>query len=86
MIHAKRSRLSPAEKNHISRRWKCGQSLHEIGRAYGKPILPSAVCCCLVAVSLLPLLVVRCFTPTEFADIVKRPISSLEVHPTRKVI
>ncbi len=24
--------------------------------------------------------------PTEFADIVKRPISSLEVHPTRRVI
>jgi transposase, IS30 family len=37
MIHAKRSRLSPTEKNDIWSRWKSGQSLHEIGRAYGKP-------------------------------------------------
>jgi IS30 family transposase len=37
MIQQKRSRLSPTEKNDIWRRWKCGQSLHEIGRAYGRP-------------------------------------------------
>ena len=37
MIHAKRSRLSPTEKNDIWKRWKAGQTLHEIGRAYGKP-------------------------------------------------
>jgi IS30 family transposase len=37
MIFAKRSRLSPAEKNDIWNRWKAGQTLHEIGRAYGKP-------------------------------------------------
>lgn len=37
MIQRKRSRVSPREKNDIWRRWKCGQSLHEIGRAYGRP-------------------------------------------------
>lgn len=37
MIQRKRSRVSPTEKNDIWRRWKCGQSLHEIGRAYGRP-------------------------------------------------
>ena len=37
MIQRKRSRLSPAEKIDIWRRWKCGQSQHEIGRAYGRP-------------------------------------------------
>jgi transposase, IS30 family len=37
MIHVKRSRLSPTEKNDIWSRWKAGQSLHEIGRAYGRP-------------------------------------------------
>ena len=31
------SRLSPTEKTDIWSRWKSGQSLHEIGRAYGKP-------------------------------------------------
>jgi IS30 family transposase len=37
MIQRKRSRLSPAEKIDIWRRWKCGQSQHEIGRVYGRP-------------------------------------------------
>jgi IS30 family transposase len=37
VIQRKRSRLSPTEKTDIWRRWKCGQSLHEIGRAYGRP-------------------------------------------------
>src|SRR5882672_9990287 len=37
MIHAKRSRLSSREKNDIWSRWKAGQSLHEIGRAFGRP-------------------------------------------------
>jgi len=37
MIQRKRWRLSPAEKIDIWRRWKCGQSQHEIGRAYGRP-------------------------------------------------
>jgi IS30 family transposase len=37
MNQRKRWRLSPAEKIDIWRRWKCGQSQHEIGRAYGRP-------------------------------------------------
>jgi IS30 family transposase len=37
MKQRKRWRLSPAEKIDIWRRWKCGQSQHEIGRAYGRP-------------------------------------------------
>jgi IS30 family transposase len=37
MIHVKRSRLSPTQKNGIWSRWKAGQTLHEIGRAYGRP-------------------------------------------------
>lgn len=37
MIQRKRWRLSPAEKVDIWRRWKCGQSQHEIGRACGRP-------------------------------------------------
>src|SRR5215472_8431296 len=37
MIQRKRSRLSPTEKADIWRRWKCGQSMHEIGRVHGKP-------------------------------------------------
>jgi len=37
MIQRKRSRLSLEEKQDIWRRWKCGQSQHEIGRAWGRP-------------------------------------------------
>jgi IS30 family transposase len=37
MIKRKRTRLSPTEKNEIWERWKAGQSMHEIGRAYGRP-------------------------------------------------
>jgi IS30 family transposase len=37
MIQRKRWRLSPEEKIDIWRRWKCGQSQHEIGRAHGRP-------------------------------------------------
>lgn len=37
MIYTKRSRLSPAQRADIWIRWKAGQTLHEIGRAYGKP-------------------------------------------------
>jgi hypothetical protein len=36
MIQQKRSRLSTTEKTDVWRRWKAGQSLHAIGRAYGK--------------------------------------------------
>src|SRR6185369_4846450 len=37
MSEEKRTRLSPTQKTEIWSRWKAGQSLHEIGRAYGKP-------------------------------------------------
>jgi IS30 family transposase len=37
MTQKKRSRISPAEKTDIWKRWKAGQTLHEIGRSYGKP-------------------------------------------------
>ena len=37
MICVKRSKLSTTEKNYIWSRWKAGQSLHEIGRACGRP-------------------------------------------------
>src|SRR5260370_8137855 len=36
MDEMKRSRLSPTQKPDIWRRWKAGQSLHEIGGGYGK--------------------------------------------------
>jgi hypothetical protein len=36
MSQEKRSRLSAAQKTDVWRRWKTGQSLHEIGRVYGK--------------------------------------------------
>src|SRR5207248_9651439 len=37
MIERKRTRLSATEKNEIWGRWKAGQCMHEIGRAYGRP-------------------------------------------------
>ena len=37
MNEGKRSRLSLTERSEIWCRWKAGQSLHEIGRAFGKP-------------------------------------------------
>src|SRR5229473_7517668 len=37
MTQGKRVGLSPAQKTDIWRRWKTGQSLHMIGRAFGKP-------------------------------------------------
>ena len=37
MSEGRRSRLSPTKRSEIWSRWKAGQSLHEIGRAYGKP-------------------------------------------------
>ena len=53
MSQQRRSRFSSTQITDVWRRWKAGQSLHEIGRAYGKPILLSDVYCCPVAVSLL---------------------------------
>jgi len=37
MTQGKRSRLSSTQRTDIWSRWKAGQTLHEIGRAYGKP-------------------------------------------------
>jgi len=37
MSEGKRSRLSLTQRSEIWRRWKAGQSLHEIGRAFDKP-------------------------------------------------
>jgi IS30 family transposase len=37
MTRRKRSRLSAAQKAEIWKRWKAGQSLHEIGRVFDKP-------------------------------------------------
>ena len=39
MRQGKRSGLSANEKSDIRRRWKAGESLHEIGRAFDKPHL-----------------------------------------------
>ena len=37
MNEGKRSRLSATQRSEIWHRWKSGESLHEIGRAFGKP-------------------------------------------------
>lgn len=37
MTQRRRSRLSPAQKTDVWKRWKAGQSLHAIGRVFGKP-------------------------------------------------
>ena len=37
MSQQRRSRFSPTQMTDVWRRWKAGQSLHDIGRAYGKP-------------------------------------------------
>src|ERR1035441_10575193 len=36
MAQGKRDRLSAAQRADMWRRWKAGESLHEIGRAFGK--------------------------------------------------
>jgi hypothetical protein len=37
MKQRRRFRLSVERKSDVWRRWKVGQTLHEIGRAFGKP-------------------------------------------------
>src|SRR5450631_4735908 len=37
MTQGKRSRLSPTQRTDIWKRWKAGETLHEIGRALDKP-------------------------------------------------
>ena len=46
MRHWKQSRLTLTQKTEVWSRWKSGQSLHEIGRAFGKP--SSCIHCLLV--------------------------------------
>jgi hypothetical protein len=36
MAQGKRDRLSAEQRTDMWRRWKAGESLHEIGRAFGK--------------------------------------------------
>src|ERR1039457_1775088 len=36
MAQGKRNRLSAEQRTEMWRRWKAGESLHEIGRAFGK--------------------------------------------------
>jgi hypothetical protein len=55
MSEGKQSRLSAAQRTDVWRRWKAGESLHEIGRACGKRITVFAVCCCLAEGLLQPL-------------------------------
>src|SRR5580693_4541510 len=37
MSEGERSRLFPTQKTDIWKRWKAGETLHEIGRAHGRP-------------------------------------------------
>jgi hypothetical protein len=37
MKQGRRFGLSAAQKSEVWSRWKAGQTLHEIGRAFGKP-------------------------------------------------
>ena len=50
MSEGKRLRLSLTRRSDIWSRWKAGQSLHEIGRAFGKP--HTSIRCCLAEGSL----------------------------------
>ena len=54
MGQQRRSRFSSSEITDVWRRWKAGQSLHEIGRAYGKPH-PSIRCVLLPRGGISPL-------------------------------
>jgi hypothetical protein len=47
MRPGKRFGLSVSEKSDIWRRWKTGQSLHEMGAPSTSRIRPFAICCCL---------------------------------------
>ena len=53
MKPGKRFGLSAIQKSDIWRRWKAGETLHEIGAPLRSQIAPFAVCCCL-AEGLLP--------------------------------
>ena len=55
----KRFGLSAIEKRDVWSRWKAGESLHEIGRAFDKPHSCIRVCCCLAEAFLPPLVAAR---------------------------
>ena len=59
MRPGKRFGLSEIEKRDVWSRWKAGQSLHEIGRAFDKPHTSFALCYCLAAASLPSLVAAR---------------------------
>ena len=44
MAQGKRDRLSTEQRIDMWRRWKAGDSLHEIGRAFGKAMVPFGSC------------------------------------------
>jgi hypothetical protein len=59
MGQGKWSRLSSTQRADIWTRWKAGQTLHDIGRAYGKPHPTIRKNCCLVTGFLLSLVAAR---------------------------
>jgi hypothetical protein len=44
MTFRRRVKLSEQQRNDMWRRWKAGQSLHEIGRVFGKDHVPFNLC------------------------------------------
>ena len=54
MKPGKRFGLSAIEKSDIWRRWKAGETLHEIGRAFDKPHTSIRWACCCLAEGFLP--------------------------------
>ena len=69
MSQQRRSRFSPTQMTDVWRRWKAGQSLHDIGRAYGKP--HPSIRCVLLPPPLPPIPSSRDFSVTHLR--VSRP-------------
>jgi hypothetical protein len=66
MSQQRRSRFSPTQMTDVWRRWKAGQSLHDIGRAYGKP--HPSIRCVLLPPPLPPIPSSREFQRNAFAS------------------
>jgi hypothetical protein len=49
MTQGKYVELSAAQRTEVWRRWKAGQSLHEIGRRFDNHTAAFVLCCCLAA-------------------------------------
>src|SRR5580704_13913140 len=79
MESGKRFGFSAVEKNKIWRRWKAGQSLHEIGGAFGKP--HSSIRCLLLPRGGIPPAARRrsrlALTLAEREDVPRGPASGL---------